>query len=249
MNWTCPFCQRDQVVTASQHTSVTDELALKVTRFGSCGYGLTAIACSNKECGEVMLHVRFGKGTWVRSPLSRDSFQLIQEGVEFFRLRPASFVKPQPKVVPDALAKDYYEACAIRDLSPKASATLSRRVLQGMLRDFCGVTGPNLYQEIEALKKLADEGRAPSGVASETIDAMHSVRSVGNIGAHMEQDIDCIVDVDPNEAQALIELIEMLFEEWYVEREKRKGKLAAIKAIGAAKTEAKALAQKKGVKH
>ena len=44
-----------------------------------------------------------------------------------------------PDYIPEAIRKDYMEACAIIDSSPKASATLSRRCLQGMIRDFWGV--------------------------------------------------------------------------------------------------------------
>jgi hypothetical protein len=39
----------------------------------------------------------------------------------------------------------------------------------------------------------------------------------------------------PGEAQMLIELIEMLFDEWYVEREKRAKRLAEITALSAQK--------------
>lgn len=52
----------------------------------------------------------------------------------------------------------------------------------------------------------------------------------------MESDIDMIVEVEPGEAQALIELIEMLFEEWYVARETRSQRLAKVKAIAAQKS-------------
>ena len=51
----------------------------------------------------------------------------------------------------------------------------------------------------------------------------------------MEKDIDLIVDVDPGEAQMLIELIEMLFQEGYVEREARTKRLAQITALSAQK--------------
>ena len=44
----------------------------------------------------------------------------------------------------------------------------------------------------------------------------------------MEADINVIVEVDPKEAQLLIELTEILFEEWYVAREQRKQRLAEI---------------------
>ena len=82
-------------------------------------------------------------------------------------------------------------------------------------------------------------GKAASGVTLESVEAIDSVREVGNIGAHMEKDIDVIVDVDPNEAQALIELIEMLIDEWYVAREVRNARLAKVKAIADEKKQLK----------
>ena len=48
-----------------------------------------------------------------------------------------------------------------------------------------------------------------------------------------------LVDVDPGEATLLIELIEMLIKDWYITRESRKGMLASIKGIAAAKLVAK----------
>ena len=47
----------------------------------------------------------------------------------------------------------------------------------------------------------------------------------------MEKDINLILDVEPHEAQALIDLIELLFEEWYVAshvREERLKKLGVV---------------------
>ena len=44
--------------------------------------------------------------------------------------------------------------------------------------------------------------------------AIDAVRRVGNIGAHMEHDINVIVDVEPREAELLIGLVETLFREW-----------------------------------
>tara|TARA_R100000900_G_scaffold13099_1_gene11381 strand:+ start:172324 stop:172506 length:183 start_codon:yes stop_codon:yes gene_type:complete len=56
----------------------------------------------------------------------------------------------------------------------------------------------------------------------------------------MEKDINLIVDVDPNEAELLINLIETLFQDWYVNREERKKRLEAIVDMGAEKAEARA---------
>jgi hypothetical protein len=43
------------------------------------------------------------------------------------------------------------------------------------------------------------------------------------------------VDVDPNEAQVLIELVELLFREWYVARAARTDGLAKLKSIAESK--------------
>ena len=142
---------------------------------------------------------------------SRHSWQLI----------PASQMKILPDYVPAAIVADYKEACLIAELSPKASATLSRRCLQGMIRDFWGVSKGRLVDEIDAIKDKIDE------LAWNAIDGL---RKMGNIGAHMEKDINVIVDVDPNEAKLLIGLIETLVDDWYVTRHERKSRMEKLVA-------------------
>jgi len=148
---------------------------------------------------------------------------------------PEGSAKPQPDYIPAPLVEDYVEACLIREMSPKAAATLARRCIQGMIRDFCKITKSRLVDEINALRDAVNLGNGPAGVTIETVEAIDHVRSIGNIGAHMEKDINLIVPVDSGEAQALIELIEMLFEEWYVARHTRQQKLAEISKIGTEK--------------
>jgi hypothetical protein len=157
-------------------------------------------------------------------------------------LLPPSSAKPQPDYIPKQIRDDYYEACAIRTLSPKASATITRRCLQGMIRDFCGISKSRLFDEIEQLRELVDNGLAPAGVQPDTMDTIDNIRKLGNIGAHMQRDIDVIVDVDPNEAQTLIGLVELLLSEWYVARATRQERLAKLSSIAAGKED-----QKKGV--
>lgn len=123
---------------------------------------------------------------------------------------PDSHAKQYPDYIPQAIRDDYEEACKIVELSPKASATLSRRCLQGMIRDFWGITPKkNLAQEIDAITQQ---------VAPQIKEVLHSVRQLGNIGAHMEQDVNLIVDIDANEATQLIKLIELLMKNWYIDR-------------------------------
>ncbi len=146
----------------------------------------------------------------------------LAEQVNEWQLIPAADMKVLPSYVPDAIVSDYREACLIATLSPKASATLARRCLQGMIRDFWGVRPGRLVDEIEAIKEKVD---------GDAWAAIESVRKIGNIGAHMEADINVIVDVEPEEARLLISLVETLVDEWYVARQDRKtrfGKLADL---------------------
>jgi hypothetical protein len=188
-----------------------------------------AIACLNPECRKMTLST---------SLHSRDDTQPIDyndPALLEWSLLPDSFSKTQPDYIKAVLLEDYYEACKIRDLSPKASATLARRCLQGMIRDFCGISKSRLIDEITELRTRLDASTSPQGVTHESVDAIDAVRSVGNIGAHMEKDVDMIVDIEPGEAQMLIGLIEMLFDEWYVARNKRANRLAEITRMSAQK--------------
>lgn len=135
------------------------------------------------------------------------------------QIRPRSFAKQYPQYIPENIRNDYEEACSIVSLSPKASATLSRRCLQGMIRDFWGISKSSLYQEIDAIKD-----KIPADLWT-SIDAL---RQLGNIGAHMEKDTNVIIDIDPNEAGSLIKLIELLMKEWYINREERNQLFSSI---------------------
>lgn len=239
-NWTCPYCDRAQTVTDLNYSSKQVAFSTVSSSEGHLGLDANLTVCSNPDCTKptittsIVTAIRLQHGVYVQEDRST---------ISTHQLLPESSVRPQPKYIPVALREDYTEACLIKNLSPKASATLSRRCLQGMIRDFCGIADkPNLYQEINALRKLVNDGNAPKGVSGDSVDALDAVRKIGNIGAHMEKDINIMVDVDPSEAQVLIELIESLFEEWYVARENRKNRFARITEISNEKEEQKQVA-------
>jgi hypothetical protein len=191
------------------------------------------VVCANADCKELSMTI------WLMttSGYAVNGWQDTKIK-SVFQLLPSSSAKPQPDYIPAPLREDYNEACAVRDLSPKASATLARRCLQGMIRDFCKVNKQTLDQEIKALRALVDAGAAPHGVTQESVDGIDHVRKIGNIGAHMEADVNLIVEIEPEEAQVLIELIETLFDEWYVAQYKRDQKFVNLKALADSKKEA-----------
>ena len=124
--WKCPFCSRDTTISDDDyHQSFTD-LTLKnsdgerrmVTEFA---------VCPNPECKKFSLSVylctrKFSGMNWVSDKVLKK-----------WTLVPASKAAAIPDYVPKAVRDDYEEACLIVDLSPKASATLARRCMQGFL--------------------------------------------------------------------------------------------------------------------
>lgn len=229
MKFTCPFCQSAQIVQGQQWHQWLTYLDITGNCEGKIGFQGEAIACANPDCAKTILSGRLGTVSF-----NFNGCQFEKE-IEGWALRPQGFARPLPDFIPQAIAEDYTEACRIRDLSPKASATLIRRCLQGMIRDFCGISKATLAQEIQSLRQKLEAGEAPKGVSEESVEAIDQIRGIGNIGAHMEKDISLIIPVDASEAQLLIELTEMLFDEWYLAREKRTERLAELKKMAAEK--------------
>lgn len=228
-HWTCPFCNRDTVITAERVHSTYTDMAISNAE-GPRRLASQFIVCPNPKCKKttlsVSLHIR-----------EADAFGRFYAGkcLQQWQLIPGSRALAFPNYVPSAIISDYNEACLIRDASPKASATLSRRCLQGIIRDFWKIKPGRLVDEIEQIRDKTDPL---------TWEAIDSVRKVGNIGAHMEKDIDLIVDVDPNEAELLIGLIETLIRDWYVAREERRSRLLQIKQVADQKDRAKKRVEK-----
>ncbi|WP_284332020.1 DUF4145 domain-containing protein [Dyella flagellata] len=179
--------------------------------------------CPNPNCRKFTLTADLFETEPSSSPHGGEKYL---KKLNAWSLVPSAAMKSFPDYVPEAIREDYREACLIKDLSPKASATLSRRCLQGILRDFWKVKPGRLVDEITQIKDKVD---------SITWDAIEAVRKLGNIGAHMEKDINFIVDVDPNEATLLIGLVETLLKEWYVARADRLARMGAVISAAASK--------------
>ena len=154
------------------------------------------------------------------------SIDIVGVGSQFpnriVHFNPISLAKVYPEYIPQTIRSDYEEAHAILNLSPKASATLSRRCLQGMIRDFWGISKARLVDEIDALIDLVD---------SNTSEVLNAIRKIANIGAHPERNINIIVDIEPNEAHKLLMFIESLMQKWYIERHEHEKLLQDILEI------------------
>lgn len=234
ITWTCGFCDRAQIATDQNDAVGSQRLLIGKVQNRDLRLAIGSRRCLNEECGKLSLQIELQGGVVDRNGNFGSSLP-----IRYWNLLPDSSSKPQPDFIPKPLRDDYYEACLIRDKSPKASATLSRRCLQGMVRDFCGISKSTLDGELKALRKQVDDGISPREVSTESVDAIDKVRAIGNIGAHMQKDINVIIEVEEDEAQLLIDLIEMLFAEWYVARHKRQERLQRLTETAAQKQEAR----------
>lgn len=220
--FTCPYCGMVMAINSSTHSERTPSFSHDKGDTWSSNYGRSLDAdtirmdfykCANCEAITIIAK---GIGAAVSDV---DTI-----------LRPSSTAKQYPEYIPQPIREDYQEACAVLHLSPKASATLARRCLQGMIRDYWGIVKGNLYNEITA---LSDK------VQPDLWQAIDGLRQLGNIGAHMEKDTNIIVDIDPGEAEKLIKLIELLMKEWYINREERRQLFGDILQINADKQAAR----------
>src|SRR5258708_27330586 len=119
---------------------------------------------------------------------------------------------PVPSDVPKPIAEEYTEACLVLLDSPKASAALGRRCLQHVLRGAAKVKPSALAAEIQ---QVLDSGKLPSVLA----DSIDAVRIIGNFSAHPIKSTSSgeIVDVEPHEAEWTLDVLEGLFDYYYVQ--------------------------------
>lgn len=169
------------------------------------GYDLSGTNCP--ECGGFIAILQFGtfdKG-WIKD--------VVREEIVFPKPVDRS-VKPE---VPEPFRAEFLEASAVLPVSPKASAALSRRILQNILREKFNIQHRSLAQEIDEFIALKD---IPAYL-SEAVDA---IRNIGNFAAHPIKDTNTgeIVEVEAGEAEWLLEVLDALFEFAFVQPAKLK---------------------------
>ncbi len=119
---------------------------------------------------------------------------------------------PLPKDVPDQYAQDYKEACLVLTDSPKASAALSRRCLQALLRTVPKIKPSDLSNEID---EILNSKQLPSHLA----DAIDAIRVLGNSAAHpiKSTNTGAIVEIEEGESEWLLDVLEGLFDFYFVQ--------------------------------
>ena len=122
---------------------------------------------------------------------------------------PLNVTRIVPIEVPDVIRSDFQEASSVSSISAKASAALSRRCLQNMLNEQ-GYTGNNLCDQISNVLK---------DLPTWLVDNVDSIRKIGNFAAHLAKSKSTgeIVDVEQGEAEWNLDVLEQLFDFFYVQ--------------------------------
>ncbi|MEN6465823.1 MAG: DUF4145 domain-containing protein [Syntrophaceae bacterium] len=211
-NWTCSYCNRPCTITENDIRVLSGSTWIS-PEYGQYRSITTIIVCPNELCRQRAISLRIVQ----LNNRAQEMHTLFS-----WQLLPESEAKTFPDYIPEKLRGEYQEACLLKAKSPRASAVISRKCIQAILRDFYGVSGPSLADEIDSLKgKMDNTAWQAIGIA----------RQFGNIDSYLNEDVNLLLDVQPDEASLLIWLTETLFEEFYIARHERGSKLDKLKAL------------------
>lgn len=133
--------------------------------------------------------------------------------------------RPLPAEVPNPYKRDFDEAVGVLPLSPKASAALSRRNLQAILRECAKTKKRDLADQI-------DEVIALGHLQTHILEGLDAVRNIGNFAAHAIKSTSTgeIVEVEPGEAEWNLDVLESLFDFYFVQPALTAKRRAALEA-------------------
>jgi len=173
--------------------------------------------CRCSACQKLVIRLISSRG------YNQASSQAIDERTSRLVRPKMSARAPIPSDVPAKYREDYNEACLVLADSAKASAALSRRCLQLLLRDQAKVKHQDLFKEIQ---ELLDRGTLPSHIA----EGLDAVRNIGNFAAHpnKSQSTGEIVPVEPGEAEWNLDVIESLLDFYFVAPARTKARKDAL---------------------
>ena len=170
---------------------------------------LEALECPN--CGKLILRGYLAPtGVKVHPPVSI-----------FLDLYPSGTNRPVPVEVPKHIATMYHESEQVMPISEEASAAISRRCLQTVLVEAGKSNRKELADQItEVLPSL------PYNLQQQ----LDAVRNIGNFGAHptKSQVTGAIVEVEVGEATWNLDVLDLLFDHYYVQQAKIDAKRQAL---------------------
>ncbi len=208
----CPYCEKEIHLTLVRDSEYPEYR--EPGRTSNSGFGIGEGFCPSCD-GFIVL---FQEGNWHGE--GSGGLDVAQESIIYPRYANPLSVDP---IVPAMYKAEIREAYAVNSVSPKASAAISRRLLQSLLQNEYKINKNNLSKEITEFVNL-------SGIPSYITDAVDAIRRIGNLAAHPTKSTNTgeIIDVEPGEAEWLLEILAALFDFTFVQPEKLRARKEAL---------------------
>ena len=168
------------------------------------GYAIQYGFCP--ECGKLVIQLQHG----LELGYNRDYWidRIDEENIIFPRY---PMGRSLDKYIPSKYAQLYRESEEVNSISPRASATLSRYLLQMLLHEELHIKKKNLEEEIKELE-------GSSNIPTKLVAMLQVMRRVANFGAHPKKSTNSneIVEVEAGESAVMLDLLEEVFDYIFV---------------------------------
>jgi hypothetical protein len=198
----CPTCQENTPDAWEPLWRVnSDKSRTHGTPSGAKGFtylALTWMHCANEECGQLVIRAH----QTTQAPG-------YEPHTVTWNAYPRAAQRPVDPLVPEDLRRDYNEAAAILDISPRMSAVLSRRILAELLRRYTEHKEWSLTAQVDGF-------RADSAHPSSIRENLHHLREVADFGAHEQtdktSDQPTVLDTSKEHAEWTLNIVDRLFD-------------------------------------
>jgi Domain of unknown function (DUF4145) len=181
---------------------------------GLVGIELDWMRCANKACEELVIRVK--------QTVRRFGDPPPPEEVSGWFACPRFARRPIDPLVPERYQRDYEDAAAILDISPRMSAVLSRRILADLLEEYAGQDQFSLASRIDNFMKDTQH-------PFELRKNLHYLREIADFSAHTQTNDQAeMIDVSQEEAEWTLEIVDRLFAYFIVTPERDKAMRTAF---------------------
>jgi hypothetical protein len=173
--------------------------------------------CANPKCRELIIRLH-------ESTIEKTDHPPAAIRTETRTVRPRTSQRRIDELVTGKPRRDYEEAEAILELSPRMSAVLSRSILADLLETHAGLDQFSLADRID--KFIADTTRP-----HELRQNLHYLREIADLSAHTKKNDQAeIVEITREEAEWTLDVIDRLFDHFIVTPENDRRLRAAMDA-------------------
>ncbi len=179
--------------------------------------------CAADGCGQIVVELHEVVGP-TREFLGGVPFETRKAEITSWLIWPRNATRPIDPLVGEPFRRDYLEASAILDLSPRSSGFLARRIVEYLLEKYDSAN-PKW-----ALSKKIDEFREKSHHPSPLKKNLHDLREMVDTVAHVKTDqvTGEFIDMTRDDADWTLDLVDRLFDYFIIQPERTRQIEAAM---------------------